>query len=195
MLTQLSTIKSRLHPRGRHHKRCSANECHQSALRPLRQRNKSHPGPHRLRYAGVPRRRLRNPPRWQEKTGTDYVIRSGCIISLLSPLFYFPSSTSPALARVTYTGGYLLPGSPPPDPPVAACQGLPDDLEQACVEQVAYWFQNREHLGLKTYWPRRRCLLPVRCPRSPRLRESHPQPLPPIHFLARRSEPYFSPSD
>jgi hypothetical protein len=26
-------------------------------------------------------------------------------------------------------------------------------LEQACIEQVAYWFQNREHLGLKTYWP------------------------------------------
>jgi hypothetical protein len=36
---------------------------------------------------------------------------------------------------------------------VAACQGLPDDLEQAAVEQVAFWFQNKERLGLKTYWP------------------------------------------
>jgi hypothetical protein len=36
---------------------------------------------------------------------------------------------------------------------VAACQGLPDDLEQACVEQVAFWFQNKDRLGLKTYWP------------------------------------------
>jgi hypothetical protein len=30
---------------------------------------------------------------------------------------------------------------------------LPSDLEQAAVEQIAYWFQNRDHLGLKTYWP------------------------------------------
>jgi hypothetical protein len=25
---------------------------------------------------------------------------------------------------------------------------LPDDLEHACVEQVAYWYQNRFRLGL-----------------------------------------------
>jgi hypothetical protein len=27
------------------------------------------------------------------------------------------------------------------------------DLEQAAVEQVAYWFQIRDKLGLKTRWP------------------------------------------
>jgi hypothetical protein len=25
---------------------------------------------------------------------------------------------------------------------------LPDDLEQACIEQVAYWYQRRSQLGL-----------------------------------------------
>jgi hypothetical protein len=83
---------------------------------------------------------------WQEKTDVDYLIRTGCIISFSSPLSPLPS---PALARVTYTGGYVLPGTEP-DPGQTP---LPDDLEQAAVEQVAYWFQNREHLGLKTYWP------------------------------------------
>ncbi|MGZ4975417.1 MAG: hypothetical protein ACXWDN_21870, partial [Limisphaerales bacterium] len=27
---------------------------------------------------------------------------------------------------------------------------LPDDLEQACVEQVVYWYQNRSNLGVLT---------------------------------------------
>jgi hypothetical protein len=83
---------------------------------------------------------------WQEKTGVDYLLRAGCVISLSSPLSSLPAS---ALCRITYTGGYVLPGSVagPGQAP------LPDDLEQAAVEQVAYWFQNREHLGLKTYWP------------------------------------------
>ncbi|HWX22592.1 MAG TPA: hypothetical protein VN578_22040 [Candidatus Binatia bacterium] len=44
---------------------------------------------------------------------------------------------------------YVLPGTSSAPGQTA----LPDDLEQAAVEQVAYWFQNREHLGLKTYWP------------------------------------------
>src|SRR5262249_10955527 len=86
---------------------------------------------------------------WQEKTTLDYLIRSSCVISFSSPLSSLPSSTFPALARVTYTGGYVLPGTTPGPGQTP----LPEDLEQACVEQVAYWFQNREHLGLKTYWP------------------------------------------
>ena len=43
------------------------------------------------------------------------------------------------LARVTYAGGYVLPG--------ASSTGnqapLPDDLEQACIEQVTYWYSRR----------------------------------------------------
>ena len=65
-----------------------------------------------------------------------------CDFPLLSP-------TSPALARVTYTGGYVLPG----DTPDAGQTALPDDLEQAAVEQVAYWFRNRDSTGLLRVWP------------------------------------------
>ena len=56
---------------------------------------------------------------------------------------------APTIARVTYTGGYVLPGTPP----APGQTPLPDDLEQAAVEQVAYWFQKKDKLGLKTYWP------------------------------------------
>src|SRR5215471_6565054 len=47
---------------------------------------------------------------WQEKTGINYLIRSGCVISLNSPFSFLPSS-APSLARVTYTAGYVLPGT------------------------------------------------------------------------------------
>jgi hypothetical protein len=30
---------------------------------------------------------------------------------------------------------------------------LPDDLEQAALEQVGSWFMNRDKLGLDTTWP------------------------------------------
>ena len=91
---------------------------------------------------------------WQDITpAPDYLVRSTCIISLPSP--FSPALLSPLSAlRVLYTGGYLLPGSPPPDPPVAGCQALPDDLEQAAVEQCAYWFQKRDLLGVRTTWPK-----------------------------------------
>jgi hypothetical protein len=83
---------------------------------------------------------------WVEQTGIDFLIRRSCIISLLSPISCL---RSPALARVTYTGGYLLPGSAD----VPSATRLPDDLEQAAVEQVAFWFQTRDKLGLNTIWP------------------------------------------
>jgi len=55
-----------------------------------------------------------------------------------------PLGTSRQLGRVTYTGGYVLPGATPTGNQIA----LPDDVEQACVEQVAYWYQRRAQLGL-----------------------------------------------
>src|SRR3989441_6819403 len=82
---------------------------------------------------------------WSEQTGVQYLIRRQCVISLSVPLNSQPSTlNSPALARVTLTGGYVLPG----DTPAAGQTTLPDDLEQAAVEQVAVWFQNRDNLGL-----------------------------------------------
>jgi hypothetical protein len=79
---------------------------------------------------------------WQTQSDTKYLVRHGCIITLLSPL-----GSSFQWARVTYTGGHVLPG----DTPGPGQTPLPDDLEQACVEQCASLFQNRERLGLVRY--------------------------------------------
>ncbi len=89
---------------------------------------------------------------WVEQSAPAYVIRHGCVISLASPVCSQASTlgSAPALGRVTYTGGYVLPGTAPAEGQTP----LPDDLEQAVVEQVAYWFQNRANLGLLTLWPK-----------------------------------------
>ncbi len=91
---------------------------------------------------------------WVEQTSVEYLLRRGCIISLSTPLSSSLSSISyppsSPLARVTYTAGYLLPGST--DVPGAA--PFPPDLEQAAVEQVAAWFLRRDMIGLDTNWPK-----------------------------------------
>ena len=84
---------------------------------------------------------------WVEQAGIDFLIRRQCVISLTSPLSTLNSQ--PSTCRVTYTGGYLLPGSAD----ILSATRLPDDLEQAAVEQVACWFQSRDKLGLNTIWP------------------------------------------
>jgi len=86
---------------------------------------------------------------WTEQTGVQYLIRRQCVISLLVPINYQPSTINSPLARITYSGGYVLPG----DTPEAGQTALPDDLEQAAVEQVAYWFRNRDSTGLLRIWP------------------------------------------
>src|SRR6266704_52325 len=87
---------------------------------------------------------------WIEQTGVEYLIRKGCIISISSPLnLQLSTFNLQPQARVTYTGGYVLPGTSPS----AGQTALPSDLEQAAVEQVAYWFQTREALGLTRLWP------------------------------------------
>src|SRR5437667_1977523 len=87
---------------------------------------------------------------WSEQTGVQYLIRCQCVISLSGPLnFQLSTLNSTGLARLTYTAGYVLPG----DTPAAGQTALPDDLEQAAVEQVAYWFRNRDTTGLIRSWP------------------------------------------
>jgi len=76
---------------------------------------------------------------WVLQSDVDHLIRRACVISLGGAF-----GTQHQLAKVTYTGGYVLPGTTPG----AGQTALPDDLEQACVEQVAYWYQNRHRLGL-----------------------------------------------
>jgi hypothetical protein len=86
---------------------------------------------------------------WLEQPDIEYLIRHSCIISLPSPISYLLSPTSRASARVTYTGGFVLPGAIP----APGQTSLPADIEQAAVEQAAHWFQTRDYLGLKTHWP------------------------------------------
>jgi len=72
---------------------------------------------------------------WQAITPTPaFVIRRGTVISLTWPL----SRCGQGQARVRYTGGYVLPGDSVADGQTA----LPADLEQACVEQVSFWYTN-----------------------------------------------------
>src|SRR6266446_4425885 len=84
---------------------------------------------------------------WSEQTGVQYLIRRQCVISLSAPL-RTPNSAL-CTARIQYAGGYVLPGTSPS----AGQTALPDDLEQAAVEQVAYWFRNRDTTGLLRTWP------------------------------------------
>jgi hypothetical protein len=81
---------------------------------------------------------------WSEQAGVEFLVRGQCVLSLALPLGTFRQQ-----ARVTYTGGYVLPGTIPG----AGETALPDDLEQAAVEQVAYWYSHREKLGLVRLWP------------------------------------------
>jgi hypothetical protein len=83
---------------------------------------------------------------WLEQTDVEFAIRRACIISLETS---FVITHSPlGIARVTYTGGYVLPGTDPAPGQTA----LPSDLEHAAVEQAAAWYQNKDHLGLEVYW-------------------------------------------
>jgi hypothetical protein len=84
---------------------------------------------------------------WLEQTDVEFLIRRSCIISLLSPFSIQNSELS--LCPVTYTGGYVLPGTTP----TPGQTPLPADLESAAIEQTAHWFQTRDYLGLKTHWP------------------------------------------
>lgn len=82
---------------------------------------------------------------WVTQSGVDYLIRNACVVSL-----NFPIGSRRQRGRITYTAGYVLPGA-------GADTGqtpLPNDLEQATVEQVATWFQNKDKLGLIRYWPK-----------------------------------------
>jgi len=88
---------------------------------------------------------------WVEQPGVGYLLRRACIVSLHAPLTFVPqvSAINAQLARVTYTGGYVMPGATPSPGQTP----LPPDLESAAIEQVAVWFQQRDKLGLIRHWP------------------------------------------
>jgi hypothetical protein len=76
---------------------------------------------------------------WVQQANVDYVIRDTCIVSVSGAL-----GSARQQLRLTYTGGYVLPGTTPG----AGETALPDEIEQACVEQTALWYQRRHQLGL-----------------------------------------------
>lgn len=64
---------------------------------------------------------------------------SDAVIELAAPV-----GAAEERARVVYTGGYVLPGNSAG----AGQTPLPEELEQAAIEQVTYLFENRNRLGL-----------------------------------------------
>lgn len=75
---------------------------------------------------------------WLNAQNVDYLVNGGCIISLHSLI-----GSRSMQARVIYSGGYVLPDMDP----VAGVDALPADIENAVIEQLAFWFQNKSHLG------------------------------------------------
>ncbi|HWH71127.1 MAG TPA: hypothetical protein VNT26_17195 [Candidatus Sulfotelmatobacter sp.] len=81
---------------------------------------------------------------WQEIIMPDYVVTGESTLELVRP-----QGTAQGRLRVTYTGGYALPALVMPIGP----KPLPDDLEGACLEQVAWWYQNRATAGVQSFGP------------------------------------------
>ena len=72
----------------------------------------------------------------------EYIIKNSTVITLVTG----PLGSREQRGQVTLSGGYVPPGQTVADGQVAC----PADLEQACIEQVVYWYQNRNRLGLPT---------------------------------------------
>lgn len=84
----------------------------------------------------------------KENETTGWVLQSD-IVYLIGPQanlieLSIALGTREQIAKVTFAGGYVLPGTTPG----AGQTALPSDLEHAAQEQTVYWFQNRERLGL-----------------------------------------------
>jgi len=77
---------------------------------------------------------------WVMQQDVTYHKVAGGVISLP----YGPLGTKYQRLRVMYTGGYVLPGTTVQSGQTA----LPDDVENACAEQVSYWFEHRHAMRL-----------------------------------------------
>ena len=90
---------------------------------------------------------------WIEQPGIEYLLLRGGVIRLAAPLenpqLTASNTRSPSAARITYTGGYLLPGSPD----ILSATRLPAELEHAAIEQTTFWFQTKDKLGVIRQWP------------------------------------------
>ena len=82
---------------------------------------------------------------WQLREGLKWQVRSTCVVT-----FNEPPGAGEEMARLIYTGGYVMPGAEVP----AGALPLPTDLLNAATEQVAYLYLNRDRLGILRQWPR-----------------------------------------
>ena len=82
---------------------------------------------------------------WRLCEGLKWSVLSSGVAS-----FNRPPGGRDERARVTYTGGYVMPGAEVP----AGAQPVPADLLSAATDQVAYLFMNRDRLGVLRQWPR-----------------------------------------
>jgi len=76
---------------------------------------------------------------WVEITNVDWLIHQSAVVRLDMPVG--PAGT---IARITYTGGYVMPGAVPGEGQTA----LPTILESAAVEQAAMWYQLQANIGV-----------------------------------------------
>jgi hypothetical protein len=159
MLTQLATIKARLrleiadtdddillsnflaHASGRFEKECNRRFERMVDCKEEFGGNERELRPSRCPVESVTSLELKTTETegWVLQSVADYLIRRGCVISLSGAL-----GSERSQVRLTYTGGYVPPGTEVGEGQTA----LPAELEQACVEQVVYWFQRKDQLGL-----------------------------------------------
>lgn len=80
---------------------------------------------------------------WELQDGVDYLLIGANLVELPAPL-----GTRAQRLKVTYAGGYVLPGATAG----AGQTALPQEIEDAVLQQCAYMFQQRDKLGLITQW-------------------------------------------
>lgn len=77
---------------------------------------------------------------WIAQANVDFLVSpQSSLIELAAPL-----GTSRQNGRVTFTGGFVMPG----DTVAAGQTAFPDEIEQACLDQAVYWYESRHRLGL-----------------------------------------------
>lgn len=76
---------------------------------------------------------------WVEQADVVYLVRKAVLISLGGPV-----GTAAQQLRVTYTGGYVMPG----ETAGAGQTALPKELELAAVEMTLFLYHNKDRLGI-----------------------------------------------
>lgn len=80
---------------------------------------------------------------WVEQDTPTYLIHAPgeekCLVSLAYPL-----GSSFDVARITYSGGYVMPGGTA----TGAQTALPPAIEDAALQQVSVWWRDKDKLGL-----------------------------------------------